>query len=78
MTTTRSVPWMMKVPRSVIIGKSPMKTDCSRISPVSSLMKATFMESGDENVMSLLRHSAIDLVGSPKECSPNCTSSFSE
>jgi len=66
-TTTRSVPWMMNVPRSVIMGKSPMKTDCSRISPVSSLMNATFIDSGAEYVMSLLRHSAIDLVGSPKE-----------
>ena len=33
-TTTRSVPLMMKVPLSVIIGKSPMKTVCSLISPV--------------------------------------------
>ncbi len=78
MTTTRSVPWMMKVPRSVIMGKSPMNTDCSRISPVSSLMKATFMLSGAENVESVLRHSVIDLIGSPNWCSPNCTSSFSE
>ena len=78
MTTTRSVPWMMNVPRSVIMGKSPMKTDCSRISPVSSLMKATFMVSGAEKVMSLLRHSAMGLVGSPNWCSPNWTSSFSE
>ncbi len=78
MTTTRSVPWMMKVPRSVIMGKSPMNTDCSRISPVSSLMKATFMVRGAEKVMSLLRHSASDLDGSPNWCSPNWTSSFSE
>jgi hypothetical protein len=33
-TTTRSVPLMMKVPFSVIMGKSPMKTVCSLISPV--------------------------------------------
>ena len=33
-TTTRSVPLMMNVPLSVIIGKSPMKTVCSLISPV--------------------------------------------
>jgi len=39
---------MMKVPRSVIHGKSPMKTDCSRISPVSWLMKATVTVSGRE------------------------------
>ena len=45
-TTTRSVPLMMKVPRSVIHGKSPMKTDCSRISPVSRFTNATVMVSG--------------------------------
>ena len=38
-TTTRSVPLMMKVPCSVMIGKSPMKTVCSLISPVSELRK---------------------------------------
>ena len=37
-TTTRSVPLMMKVPFSVIIGKSPMKTVCSLISPVLRFM----------------------------------------
>ena len=45
-TMTRSVPLMMKVPCSVIIGKSPMKTVCSRISPVSLLTKRTVIESG--------------------------------
>ena len=43
---TRSVPLMMNVPCSVIIGKSPMKTDCSRISPVSVLTKLTVIVSG--------------------------------
>ena len=43
---TRSVPLMMNVPNSVIIGKSPMKTRCSRISPVSLLTKRTIIESG--------------------------------
>ena len=38
-TTTRSVPLMMKVPLSVIMGKSPMKTVCSLISPVLAFMK---------------------------------------
>ena len=37
-TTTRSVPLMMKVPFSVIIGKSPMNTVCSLISPVLRFM----------------------------------------
>ena len=45
-TITRSVPLMMNVPNSVIIGKSPMKTVCSRISPVSVLTKRTVIESG--------------------------------
>jgi len=39
LTTTRSVPLMMNVPCSVMIGKSPMKTVCSLISPVSELRK---------------------------------------
>ncbi len=46
MTITRSVPLMMNVPFTVIIGKSPMKTRCSRISPVSVLTKLTVIESG--------------------------------
>jgi hypothetical protein len=37
---------MMNVPQSVIIGKSPMKTVCSRISPVSLLTKRTVIERG--------------------------------
>ena len=37
-TTTRSVPLMMNVPWSVIMGKSPMKTVCSLISPVLAFM----------------------------------------
>ncbi len=45
-TTTRSVPLMMNVPHSVIHGKSPMKTDCSRISPVSRFWNATLTVSG--------------------------------
>ena len=42
-TTTRSVPLMMKVPQSVMRGKSPMNTRCSRISPVVLLTKRTVM-----------------------------------
>ena len=45
-TTIRSVPLMMKVPRSVIIGKSPMKTVCSLISPVAEFMKRAVTNSG--------------------------------
>ncbi len=47
-TTTRSVPLMMKVPRSVIIGKSPMKTVCSLISPVFALRNCARTKIGAE------------------------------
>ncbi len=72
-TTTRSVPLITKVPRSVIHGKSPMNTDCSRISPVSRLMKATVTVSGRAKVMSFSRHCSSDATGSSKVNSPNCT-----
>ena len=45
-TTTRSVPLITKVPRSVMSGKSPMKTSCSFISPVSLLTKRTSTKRG--------------------------------
>ena len=45
-TTMRSVPLMMNVPRAVIIGKSPMKTVCSLISPVCAFMKRAVTKSG--------------------------------
>ena len=38
-TITRSAPLMMKVPESVINGKSPINTSCSLISPVPELTK---------------------------------------
>ncbi len=46
MTITRSVPLMMNVPLVVIIGKSPMNTRCSRISPVSVFTNRTVIDSG--------------------------------
>ena len=73
MTTTRSVPLMMNVPRSVIHGKSPMNTDCSRISPVSRLTNATVTVSGRAYVRSFSRHSSIDATGSSKWNSPKST-----
>ena len=73
MTITRSVPLMMNVPHSVIIGKSPMKTVCSRISPVSLFTKRTVIESGAWYVMSFSRHSVMETGGSPKRYSPNST-----
>ncbi len=45
-TTMRSVPLMMKVPRAVIMGKSPMKTVCSLISPVVEFMNRAVTKSG--------------------------------
>ena len=75
MTITRSVPLMMNVPCSVIIGKSPMKTRCSRISPVSLLTKRTVIESGAWYVRSFSRHSLIENCGSPNSYSPNSTAS---
>ena len=42
----RSVPLMMKVPRAVIIGKSPMKTVCSLISPVCAFMNRAVTNKG--------------------------------
>ncbi len=47
-TTTRSVPLMMKVPFSVIMGKSPMKTVCSLISPVVAFMNRARTKMGAE------------------------------
>ena len=75
MTITRSVPLMMNVPCSVIIGNCPMKTVCSRISPVSLFTKRTTIESGDSYVWSFSRHSLIDAGGSPNSYEPNSTAS---
>jgi len=46
------------VPRSVIIGKSPMKTVCSLISPVLAFMKRARAKIGAEKVMSFSLHSS--------------------
>ncbi len=58
LTTTRSVPLMMKVPFSVIIGKSPMNTVWLLISPVLLLMNSAVTNSGAAYVMSLSLHSS--------------------
>ena len=65
---------MMKVPRSVMSGKSPMKTSCSLISPVSLLTKRTSTKRGAWYEMSLARHSAMLLGASPNWWSPKVTS----
>ncbi len=46
LTTTRSVPLTMNVPLSVMTGKSPMKTVCSLISPVSAFMNRARTKTG--------------------------------
>ena len=53
---------MMKVPWSVIMGKSPMKTSCSLISPVSLLTNSASTNSGAEKVMSLSLHSSTEFL----------------
>ena len=58
LTTTRSVPLMMNVPFSVIIGKSPMNTVWLLISPVLLLMNSAVTNSGAAYVMSLSLHSS--------------------
>ena len=63
LTTTRSVPLTMKVPRSVIIGKSPMKTVCSLISPVVALRKRARTKTGAAYVMSFSLHSSTENFG---------------
>src|SRR5882757_9408749 len=70
-TTTRSVPLMMKVPFSVIIGKSPMKTVWLLISPVLLLMNSAVTNSGAAYVMSLSLHSSTGALTSSKRGSVN-------
>src|ERR671930_1978159 len=66
LTTTRSVPLMMKVPFLVIIGKSPMNTVCDLISPVELLVNSAVTNSGAAYVMSLSLHSSIEALTSSK------------
>src|SRR5271167_3125617 len=63
LTTTRSVPLMMKVPRLVIIGKSPMKTVCSLISPVEAFMNRARTEIGVARVELELEAELVGEVG---------------
>ena len=71
LTTTRSVPLMMKVPFSVIIGKSPMNTVWLLISPVLLLMNSAVTNSGAAYVMSLSLHSSTGALTSSKRGSEN-------
>ncbi len=77
-TTTRSVPLMMNVPLSVIIGKSPMKTVCSLISPVLRLANRARTKIGAEYVMSFSLHSStVNLGGGRRSSSSGSNSSSS-
>src|SRR5581483_10610696 len=67
---------MMKVPFSVIIGKSPMKTVCSLISPVWAFMKRAVTKRGREKVMSFSLHSSSEYFGGSN--SGSASSSFRE
>ena len=71
-TMTRSVPFTMNVPFSVMSGMSPMYTSCSLnsfglLAPVSSSTSNTtrrsFTLSGAANVMSRCRHSSTSNFG---------------
>ncbi len=71
LTTTRSVPLMMNVPFSVIIGKSPMNTVWLLISPVLLLMNSAVTNSGAAYVMSLSLHSSTGALTSSNRGSEN-------
>src|SRR6266568_2461610 len=71
LTTTRSVPLMMKVPLADMSGKSPMNTVWLLISPVVLLMNSAVTNIGAENVMSLSLHSSEEYLGGSKRWSRN-------
>ena len=54
---------MMNVPRSVIIGKSPMNTVCSLISPVFAFRNCARTKIGAEYVVDFSRHSSTVNLG---------------
>src|SRR5699024_619527 len=62
---------MTKVPLSVIIGKSPMKTVCDLISPVSVFSNSAVTNSGASYVRSFSRQSSRDALTSSKYGSEN-------
>jgi hypothetical protein len=69
---------MMKVPFSVIMGKSPMKTVCSLISPVLAFMNRARTKIGAEKVMSFSLHSStVNLGGGRRSSSFGSNSSSS-
>jgi hypothetical protein len=62
-TTTCSVPLTMHLPPSVIIGKSPMKTVFSLISPVVAFMNRLRTKIGAAKVTSFSLHSSTMNLG---------------
>src|ERR1700689_1317036 len=71
LTTTRSVPLMMKVPLADMSGKSPMNTVWLLISPVVLLMNSAVTNIGAEYVMSLSLHSSEEYLGGSNRWSRN-------
>ena len=68
---------MMKVPLSVIMGKSPMKTVCSLISPVVAFMNRARTKIGAEKVMSFSLHSSTENFGGGRRSSSSGSNSSS-
>src|SRR3954470_24884701 len=60
---------MQKVPLLVMSGKSPMKTVCDLISPVSLLVNSAVTKSGAPYVKSRSLHSSIEVFGGSKRWS---------
>ena len=77
LTTTRSVPLITNVPLSVIMGKSPMKTVCSLISPVEALTNRARTKMGAEYVMSFSLHSSTENLGGGRRSSSSGSNSSS-
>src|SRR6202453_2502491 len=71
LTTTRSVPLIMKVPLADMSGKSPMNTVWLLISPVVLLINSAVTNMGAENVMSLSLHSSAEYFGGSNRWSRN-------
>ncbi len=63
LTMTLSAPLMIKVPVSVMSGKSPMNISCSLTSPVPLLIRRTFTFNGAEYVVSRSLHSSTEYLG---------------
>ena len=67
----------MNVPFSVMIGKSPMNTVCSLISPVLRFMNRARTNTGAEYVMSFSLHSSTENLGGGRRSSSKGSNSSS-